>query len=425
MKPLTVLSLFDGMSCGQLALQRAGIPVKQYFASEIDKHAIKVTQANFPDTVQLGDVKNVKASDLPQIDLLIGGSPCQGFSLAGKRLNFSDPRSALFFEYLRLKNELQPRYFLLENVVMAEDIRIEITRLIGANCIQINSALLSAQNRVRLYWTNIGAQPQGLFGFEDCAIPQPKDKGILLKHILQHQVEEKYYLSDKMLNYLNTRKDNFNNGKINYKEKESKASCINASSGHIDISDNIIIEKNGFVNNQGKHILKEKSNCIDANYSKGLDSHGQRTFINERQVKQINPSKECNGQQPHYQNRVYCTSGISPALNTYTPDLLIKEANPNKYVAIKPGVCFDYQHPTSSTRRGRKMEEKTNCLQENNSFLNYTSDQRIRRLTPVECERLQTVIDNYTNHVSDTQRYRMLGNGWTVDVVAHIFNHII
>src|SRR6188768_4092030 len=111
---MNILSLFDGMSCGQMAINRAGIPYDNYFASEIDKHAIKVTQHNYPNTIQLGDIKQVKGADLPQIDLLIGGSPCQGFSFAGKQLNFNDPRSQLFFEFVRLLKECKPKYFLLE-----------------------------------------------------------------------------------------------------------------------------------------------------------------------------------------------------------------------------------------------------------------------------------------------------------------------
>lgn len=156
---LTVLSLFDGMSCGAIALREAGISVKKYFASEIDKQAIRQTQHNFPDTVQLGSVTEVKASDLPPIDLLIGGSPCQGFSFAGKQMNFNDPRSKLFFEYVRILHEIQsynPQVkFLLENVRMLKECENVITEQLGLFPVMINSSLVSAQNRVRMYWTNI------------------------------------------------------------------------------------------------------------------------------------------------------------------------------------------------------------------------------------------------------------------------------
>jgi len=173
-KPMlgVVLSLFDGMSCGQIALNRAGISYGKYYASEIDKHAIKVTQHNYPDTIQLGSVTEIKGTDLPQIDLLIGGSPCQGFSFSGKQLNFDDPRSKLFFEFVRLIKECKPKYWLLENVVMKKEFEQVITEHLGVEPIKINSALVSAQNRERLYWANF-------------PIEQPSDKGIKLIDILE------------------------------------------------------------------------------------------------------------------------------------------------------------------------------------------------------------------------------------------------
>ena len=164
--PINVLSLFDGISCGQLALQRAGIDVGKYYSSEIDPYTVKVTQRNFPNTIQLGDITNIKGEDLPKIDLLIGGSPCQGFSILGKQLNFEDSRSKLFFEFVRLLKETKPKYFLLENVVMKQEWQDIISEQLGVKPIHINSKLLSAQNRPRLYWTNI---PN---------IQQPKDLGL-------------------------------------------------------------------------------------------------------------------------------------------------------------------------------------------------------------------------------------------------------
>ncbi len=167
-----VLSLFDGMSCGQIALNKTGISYGKYYASEIDKHAIKVTQHNYPNTIQLGSVTEIKGTDLPQIDLLIGGSPCQGFSFSGKQLNFDDPRSKLFFEFVRLIKECKPKYWLLENVVMKKEFEQVITEHLGVEPVKINSALVSAQNRERLYWANF-------------TIEQPNDKGIKLIDILE------------------------------------------------------------------------------------------------------------------------------------------------------------------------------------------------------------------------------------------------
>ena len=155
---MNVLSLFDGISCGQVALERAGIKIDKYYASEIDKYAIQITQKNYPNTIQLGDITMINESvlnSLPKIDLLIGGSPCQGFSVAGKQLNFGDPRSKLFFEFVRIKEILKPKYFLLENVKMKKEYQDVISKYLGVEPIEICSSKFSAQQRKRLYWTNI------------------------------------------------------------------------------------------------------------------------------------------------------------------------------------------------------------------------------------------------------------------------------
>lgn len=177
---INVLSLFDGISCGQIALEKVGIGVENYFASEIDKHAIKVTQANYPNTKQLGNVVDVKAKDLPKIDLLIGGSPCQGFSIAGKKLNFDDDRSKLFFEFVRLKNELNPKYFLLENVRMSDDIADAIDELLGVKRIFIDSRNFTGMIRKRYYWTNIpiGEIPTKNVSIEDLLDNEPFDRDL-------------------------------------------------------------------------------------------------------------------------------------------------------------------------------------------------------------------------------------------------------
>lgn len=174
MKIRNVLSLFDGMSCGQIALNRAGIKYEKYYASEIDKHAMTVAMKNWPETIQLGDVSKIKASQIENVDLLIGGSPCQGFSFAGKQLNFSDPRSKLFFEFVRLKNDCNPKYFLLENVMMKKEYQDVISQHLGVEPIIINSSLVSAQNRVRLYWTNIPG------------VTIPEDRNIKLSDIIEN-----------------------------------------------------------------------------------------------------------------------------------------------------------------------------------------------------------------------------------------------
>lgn len=175
--PINVLSLFDGMSCGQLALSRAGIKVSNYFASEIDKHAIKVTQHNFPNTIQLGDVTKVSSQDLPKIDLLIGGSPCQGFSALGLDRNFEDPQSRLFFEYVRLLEEVKPKYFLLENVKMKKEWRDLISHHLGVEPVLLDSVKVSAQQRPRYFWANF-------------PISEPEDKGIHISSILEEKEKD-------------------------------------------------------------------------------------------------------------------------------------------------------------------------------------------------------------------------------------------
>ena len=182
-----VLSLFDGISCGQEALKRAGLSTRIFLASEIEKYPKMITRKNHPLTIQLGDVKNVVADDLPHVNLLMGGSPCQGFSFAGKQLNFDDPRSALFFEFVRLLKECKPDYFLLENVKMKQEFQDIISEHLGVEPVMINSALVSAQSRKRLYWTNIPG------------VTQPKDKGIVLKDILEGDVEVNRNIPDEVI----------------------------------------------------------------------------------------------------------------------------------------------------------------------------------------------------------------------------------
>jgi len=401
MKGINVLSLFDGMSCGQQALERIGVKVDNYFASEIDKYAIKVTMANYPNTIQLGSVVDVDGYKLPKIDLLIGGSPCQSFSFAGKRKGMStkdeqeiltlehylelksegyefEGQSYLFWEFMRLLNECKPTYFLLENVEMGEKWEKVLSKAIGVNGIHINSALVSAQNRKRIYWTNIGMQPSGLFGDLQSIIQQPKDRGILLKDILESDVDEKYFLSDKMIEGFEKDRNiiidkQFTNLDLNAKSRtiRSGGSATATNKHNWDLIVHSTFGRTSTNGNGGNgHLSKDgdKSYCLDAANSMAVEL---------REVKQLNPSTESGGNQPYQQNRVYDINGISPAL------------------------CA--QLPKGST-------------------MNNTS--RIRRLTPIECERLQTVADNYTAHVSDSQRYKMLGNGWSIDVIAHIFSYL-
>lgn len=469
------VSLFDGMSCLQLALNKIGkIPTK-YFASEVDKYAMQVTMANFPNTNQIGDVRNVKGSDIGFIHLLAGGSPCQSFSFAGKRKGMStkdnieiltldhylelknqnfefEGQSYLFWEYMRILEELRvinPNIkFLLENVVMGEKWQKILTRAIGINPIQINSALVCAQNRNRLYWTNISAEPDGLFGDLVCKIPQPKDKGILLKDILETDVADKYFLSGKMLDYLNSRKANYNNGKINYKTENDIASCINASSGAIDISDNIIIDTN------------RKARCFTAGGNSGGLHSQMDLVVHNTMPRSSKTGKGGTGPLSRNDGKTYCLdTGNTNAIEmvgaikfgrTDEAKALRKESmkNGKDYTPFQAKEIsgIDYEKMGTLTTAINKdnllmLNERQKANFKNgdekaNAFLSTSwkgsqangmtlvNPSNIRRLTPIECERLQTVPDNYTNHVSDTQRYKMLGNGWTIDVIAHILSYL-
>lgn len=226
---MVVLSLFDGMSCGRIALQELGVRIDKYFASEVDKFAIHNTMHNFPDTVQLGDVRQINARILGRIDLLIGGSPCQSFSFAGKRNGMTtktnervttltrylelknadfefEGQSYLFWEYVRILSEIREAnpdvYFLLENVEMGKQWEAVIDEAIGVKGVHINSALVSAQVRKRIYWTNIRTRQTDLFGVPQSDIPQPKDRCIFLKDILEENVAERYYLKDETVKRL-------------------------------------------------------------------------------------------------------------------------------------------------------------------------------------------------------------------------------
>lgn len=337
---MQVLSLFDGMSCGQLALQRAGVPYTKYYASEIDQYAIKVTQENFPETVQLGDVENWRGwnIDLSEIDLIFAGSPCQGFSSSGTGRAFDDPRSKLFFVFLDILEYVQslnPNVkFLLENVKMKAEHMDRITSLLKVEPVFINSELLSAQSRPRVYWAN-------------WTITEPEDKGLLLKDILldPEEVDPKYYHTNEAVEYMNR----------------------TGATGRVKWSYRFHSQDN-----------LPKSVCMTTNLWRGVPN-----------------------------NVLVCGAVRGRKLDENGKR--ISDATPIPYVQ----------------RFEPRYDGKSNCLttvQKDNMLGDLEDKVVIRRFVPVEVERLQTVPDNYTASVSDTQRFRMLGNGWTVDVIAHILN---
>lgn len=380
---LTVLSLFDGMSCGAIALREAGIKVKQYFASEIDKAAIRQTQHNFPETIQLGNVVGVNVSELPHIDLLIGGSPCQGFSFAGKQLNFSDPRSVLFFEYVRILREIQ-KYnpdvkFLLENVRMLSEYENIISGQLGIFPVAINSALVSAQNRYRLYWTNIRIKSvRDLFGSTlHTDIPQPEDRGIYLRDILDSDVDSRFYLKS-------------------------------------DEIDKLVRQREYGVQEQG-NIPDE--NILDLWFDPSDDSAFAR-----HDFERIDPDK-VSSRNP------FCPAPdvARVPIQAIQKNHLIKDCrNESSSTLVIPGSVVK---PQFGGGFRPIVSGKASCLVASSSkfaamLIVNGDDMVIRYLTPAECCRIQTIPEWYKWNCSEPQIYRLLGNGWTVAVISHIFRYL-
>lgn len=371
---MNVLSLFDGMSCGMIALDRLGIKVDKYYASEIDKYAMQVSQANYPDIIHVGDITKLDLSTLPKIDLVMGGSPCQGFSVAGKGLAFDDPRSALFFEFVKCVNELKPKYFLLENVNMKKEWLQVINEYMGVEGIKINSALVSAQNRQRWYWTNIPT------------IEQPEQRGIVLSDILENDAEEPMY-------------SNIYGGFGEKKPREhyGKSVTIRANSGGGSIPN---IKIKDFNKNLDKMTTKEgKAYALTASYNGAVAWNS----IEKKQRSMV------------------------PVVKAMT-EVRTPEANKIRYEhKRKTGKDWSPRHMRHLVERpDEKMNTLTGSLTKQHILQITKEENKVswRKLTPIECERLQTVPDNYTNHVSNTQRYKMLGNGWTIEVIAHILQNM-
>ena len=367
---MNVLSLFDGCSGGQLALQKAGIHVDNYYASEIDKYAIKVTQANFPNTIQLGDVECVDAVELSKLDinLMMGGSPCQGFSFAGHQLNFDDPRSRLFFNFVEILKIVQPKYVLLENVRMSKKSQDIISKYMGFEPQALNSKYVSAQNRYRLYWfgKRVGDT------YEQIPIPPMLDKGLTMQDIL-----EDGYATDEMTS-------------------GGKSHCLTARY-------NGAVWWNSIKRKQRTMVLKDNPTMS----KDGLIRVGTADLKGHDSIR-----------------RVYAQEGKAPTLTT------MQGGHREPKVAIgrivnrrldEHGTRKDDQLDLPFTRQLEvRADDKSNCLTTVQKDNVVVSKDMWRKLTPLECERLQTLPDNYTNHVSNSQRYKMIGNGWTVDVIAHI-----
>jgi DNA (cytosine-5)-methyltransferase 3B len=376
---MKVLSLFDGMSCGQIALRELGVPIERYYASEIDKHAIAQTQLNFPDTIQLGDVEKWREWNIEwgEIDLLLAGSPCQGFSLAGKMLGHDDPRSRLYWVFLDILHHVQKLNhnvkYLLENVRMRPADELRINESLGIRPVVINSALVSAQNRVRLYWSNIRTKSEGIWSELITDIPQPADRGIYIGDILDDEVDEKYYMRNLPL-----------------PPQQDKDPWIAKNLRSPD----------------------EKSNALLSTSYKGARANGMTLvvavgslrFFGGVEFRRMKTMKSpcLNAQSREDGNNQTVVELAVGTWRTHKVDGGFRE------IAGGKAPCI----PARARNDGSGQPvAKIGCM--------------LRRLTPTECARLQTIPDWYKWGCSDTQAYKMLGNGWTVEVIKHILSHII
>lgn len=470
-KGKVILSLFGGMACDQIALKELGIPIKKCYYSEVDKFAIAQTKLNFPSTIFLGNVRKVEPKQLDNIDIVFAGSPCTDLSFSGKMsglickslgdylelrneylktgdeslylVNGKFQQSILFWEFLRILKEIQsinPNVkFLLENVRMKKDQQKIINDALGLSPVAINSNLVSAQNRYRLYWTNIRTKRIGLFQDEFTDIPQPKDRGIFLKDILQpeNEIDEKYYIKNPKINFeglsiekksnsvrvggqaTQTQKHNWDIIKVdkkgNPKADQEKSACFtaggNSGGNHSDMDiicvamrgrnpDNPNDRKKGSPTKQRLEPNKEgKTNCIT--------SVSKDNLILKKEIIQINDYHEF-GSQPQQQNRVYDVNGISPCVNTDSRGHAILIQKPRGF---NKGGEFTEKSPTITSNSW----EQNNSLKINESY-------KLRRLTTTEVARLQTVPTWYIWDCFPTQQYKLLGNGWTIEVIKHILS---
>ena len=353
---MRVLSLFDGMSCGMQALKNLGIPVSEYHAFEIDKYAIAVSKKNHPEIIQHGSVVDADFSQFKDFDLLLAGSPCQGFSFAGKQLAFDDPRSKLFFEFVRALQEAKPKNFMLENVNMKKEYLDIISKYCGVSPVMVNSNLVSAQNRKRWYWSNL-------------PITQPQDKGILLKDIVHENTwtdTEKSYCIDA--NY-------HKGGNANQYYSKSRRQQV------YDIISEYIVPFDKTLQILDKEVEKGKIGYFRK------DSQANRVyFIHDKAITLCGDAGGGAAKMGQY------------LFGCITPDRIEKRQNGQRFSEGKKFYTL-----TAQDKHGILIEGY------------------IRKLTPIECERLQTLPDNYTlcDGVSNTQRYKMNGNGWNVKTIEN------
>ena len=468
-KKMKVLSLFDGISCGRLALERAGIPVEKYYASEIDKYAIQVTQKNRPDTIQVGDVTKLNYLELLDVDMVIGGSPCQDLSIAKQnREGLRGARSGLFWKYVEALEVIHPKWFLLENVAsMRNEDRDAITATLKkiypeTECIMINSALVSAQQRKRYYWTN-------------WHVEQPQDKGILLKDILEsgeslndksHCLDANYYKGTSLEHYSEKRNrelvavpigcrmvgrktdekgvrhddwDIPTQQRIEINENPQKANCISTVS-----KDSMVAEPVTKRSLNNLRTPEDKANCLLSTSWEGAQANGM-TNVPERIAEVVSQISSRDFELSFQKNGNIRPNKGDPKKTGIgeAPTIYSVENKAGTIIASHPVYVHNIAPERIGQLEGRgngqanriySVRGKSVCLGANGGGGGAKTglykvdlpdgDYIIRKLTPVECERLQTLPDGWTAGVSNTQRYKAIGNGWTVDVIAWIFSQL-
>ena len=458
---MKVLSLFDGMACGMIAMQLAGVDVESYDAYEIDKYAIKTAQHNFPMIKEHGDVFDADFTQYEGVDFLVGGSPCTYWSIAqtkNRETVASGMGWELFSQYVRALREAKPKYFIYENnKSMSKDIRASIDKAFGFEAVLINSALVSAQNRQRLYW--VGRRNED-GTYSKVMVDQPEDRGILLRDILETGIawhEKSYCITATEYKGSNPQQTLTKHRRTMVAEpvnitQDGKAQCLRATY-YKDVIRNMV----------GNDI--DRKTCVAEPVRIGTIENDAKNPSHDSQQYRV--------YSPDGKGVTLCGNGggLGAKTGLYAiPTMPVKEATSRGYTEIECGECVDLSMPNSKTRRGRQMADKSNCMQTSNEFYQYVGyaiefdgegklikaigkdgkeitiyevrDGKItikgkqypiklrdgyyiiRKLTVSECKRLQTVPEWYEFPVSDSQAYKMLGNGWTCEVIAHILKYL-
>ena len=442
-----VLSLFDGMACGMIAMQLAGVEVESYDAYEIDKYAIKTAQHNFPMIKEHGDVFDADFTQYECVDFMVGGSPCTYWSIAqtkNRETVASGIGWELFSQYVRALHEAKPKYFIYENnKSMSKEIRASIDKAFGFEAVLINSALVSAQNRQRLYWVG-KRNADGTYSKVN--VEQPDDRGILLRDILETGIawqEKSYNLTTRCNGAIPS-----DTLKRHRHTMVAEPVCV-AERGRY-IGDDGEVEQHLEARNDGKTntlTTVQKDNQVAVPIRIGtIENDAKNHKFDSQQYRVYSPDGK---------GVTLCGNGggLGAKTGLYAVPMRVREATKRGYVDIEPGECVDLAMPESKTRRGRAMRNKANCLTTSCDFYEYCGtldmpiyhvrDGRItikgetypiklrdgcyiiRKLTVSECKRLQTVPEWYEFPVSDSQAYKMLGNGWTCEVIAHLIRSAI